>query len=212
MKHLKKHDESGLAQLQMDLYGSGPDRAAIERQAKKLHLPVTFHDGTDHANLDHFRVFVNPSVSEVLCTTIAEALAMGKWVVCARHPSNAFFYQFPNCLPFETAEEFASNLAYALRHQPQPLSKELRHMLTWEAATDRLVACSTITVAEFESRRHRMDRMCETGHRLATKKRKLPAIPRPLQVRTKQRTRERAADAHRKKALHLTSDAHTIST
>lgn len=65
-------------------------------------------------------------VTEVLCTTVAEALAMGKWVVCSRHPSNEFFFQFPNCLPFTTEEDFAACVSWALRHDPEELTQELR--------------------------------------------------------------------------------------
>jgi digalactosyldiacylglycerol synthase len=77
----------------VDVYGSGAEAELIKAGAEERDLPVTFHPATDHATLSQYRVFVNPSISEVLCTTVAEALAMGKWVVCARHPSNEFFYQ-----------------------------------------------------------------------------------------------------------------------
>ena len=78
----------------IDIYGNGPHANEIEDMARKCRLPTKFLGTVDHALLHQYKVFVNPSVSEVLCTTIVEALAMGKWVVCAKHPSNVFFEQF----------------------------------------------------------------------------------------------------------------------
>ena len=129
----------------IDIYGSGPHSTAIKEFASKNKLPTKFHGAIDHSILTEYKVFINPSLSEVLCTTIVEALAMGKWVVCAKHPSNTFFEQFPNCLTYTSDEEFAANVYWALHHDPYPLSKAQRYTLTWEAATERLISASMIT-------------------------------------------------------------------
>lgn len=92
--------------LAMNAYGSGPDSQAIHDKAKAMGIPVNFFPATDHAELGQYKTFVNPSESEVLCTTVAEALAMGKFVIIAEHASNEFFYQFPNTLKFKDQEEF----------------------------------------------------------------------------------------------------------
>lgn len=62
----------------------------------------------------------------MLCTTIAEALAMRKWVVCARHPSNEFFFEnFESCLSFTDEQEFLECMEKALAEEPPKLSAEI---------------------------------------------------------------------------------------
>ncbi|GAX24032.1 hypothetical protein FisN_26Lh102 [Fistulifera solaris] len=122
--------------------------AELRRQA----VPAEFRGRVDHAELKDYKVFVNPSVSEVLCTTTAEALAMGKFVIIPVHPSNQFFLKFPNCLAYRDKFEFVANLRWALNHEPEPLTPELAQQFTWEAATERFMDAAAITEGEARER------------------------------------------------------------
>ena len=125
-------------------YGSGPDGGEIRAAAASL--PVVVHDGIDHAHptLHGYSVFVNPSTSDVLCTATAEALAMGKKVLIPRHPSNVFFEQFANAIMYDETEQLVPKLAEALSSPPAPLNEMEQYMLSWEAATERLLDAAAL--------------------------------------------------------------------
>lgn len=153
----------------IDIYGSGPDEEEMKRafngglseegtsggilysfmgtNSRRQPLPVNFMGRLDHSKLagDDYSIFVNPSLTEVLCTTTAESIAMGKWVVIPSHPSNAFFEQFPNCLMYRSRRGFVTQLKTALENDPPPLSDELAQLLSWDAATMRCVTAAAIS-------------------------------------------------------------------
>ena len=87
---------------------------------------MSFLGAEDHMapSLRGYRVLINPSTSDVVATTSAEALAMGKWLLCARHPENAFFEQFQNALIYNNQEEFAQLLRQAMEQDPPPLTED----------------------------------------------------------------------------------------
>jgi len=121
---------------------------------RKESIPASFPGRKDHALLtDGYKIFVNPSITEVLCTTTAEAIAMGKFAIIPVHPSNTFFEQFPNCLTYQRKSDFVSKLQYAIAHDPTPLSDEHFNILTWEAANERCVQASMITKRDQQRRK-----------------------------------------------------------
>lgn len=102
------------------------------------------HPGIDHLApaLRRYRAFLNPSTSDVVATTSAEALAMGRWLVVPRHPCNAFFAGFAGCLIYGDAAEFHAVMAAALASPPPALTPEEARALTWQAATERFLEVS----------------------------------------------------------------------
>ncbi|KAG9140834.1 hypothetical protein Leryth_010376 [Lithospermum erythrorhizon] len=135
-----------LNDFNLDVFGNGEDAQEVQSLARKLNLNLNFKKGRDHADdsLLGYKVFINPSVSDVLCTATAEALAMGKFVVCADHPSNEFFRAFPNCLTYKTPEEFVTKVKEAMDNEPHPLTPEQQYNLSWEAATQRFMEYSDL--------------------------------------------------------------------
>lgn len=138
-------------------------------ELRRQPVPARFLGRMDHAMLkSSHKVFVNPSISEVLATTTYEALAMGKFAILPVHPSNTFFQRFPNALMYSSPFEFLANLQWALTHDPTPLTEEMAREFTWEAATDRLISAAAITHQEARGRgnlgRTRMDERIEWFH------------------------------------------------
>lgn len=151
LDYLQLQKSLGLPLTHIDIYGGGEDLEDVKAEVKRSGVDVSFFKATDHSSphLRHYKAFVNPSQSEVLSTTTAEALAMGKFVVLQRHPSNEFFMHFRNTLIYDTPREFLEKLEYALTAEPTPLSPEERRALSWEGATDRfLEAVSNCTLTD----------------------------------------------------------------
>jgi hypothetical protein len=61
---------TGQPYFECTIYGNGPDEADIRKAFRRR--PVIFAGRVDHAELStRFKIFVNPSVTEVLCTVRA---------------------------------------------------------------------------------------------------------------------------------------------
>jgi len=134
----------------------------VRHGLRRAPVPVRFLGRMDHGAIpDDYSIFVNPSVSEVLCTTTAEALAMGIFAIIPLHVSNEFFYSFPNCLTYADPDEFVERLLYAINNDPAPMDTEIGHELSWEAATERLIETAFMSVEEFQGIRESKERVMD---------------------------------------------------
>jgi len=145
--------------VRIDGYGGGPDWDAIREEAEGLgdgrRLRVMSWLYHSDPKIHGYRVLVNPSTSDILCTVTAEAIAMRKRVVLARHPSNQFFQEhFPGqCHFFEPDDpaSFAAALREAIAQEATPeLTEQQRQLLSWDAAVDRLCDAAEVRVLSGE--------------------------------------------------------------
>lgn len=149
-------------------FGSGPDFADITDCILRNSLPICHLKGREHngANFGEYRTFFNPSDSDALCTTTAEALAMGKYVILPVHPCNEFFYAFGNCLLYRTDDELEECFRKSMHTPPTPLTTWERQQLSWEGATRRLCKRIVGGVRSFNSHTIMRQRMSHAFHRL----------------------------------------------
>lgn len=121
--------------LAVDVYGDGPDGAAIRAAAADAGAPIRFLGPSESPweAMAGYRVFFNPSRSEVLCTTTAEALVAGRHVVLPDCPANQPFFDLPNVHVYRTREEAEALLRHALAAEVEPPTK-VRTRFDWDAA------------------------------------------------------------------------------
>lgn len=121
LERLAEHKARTGQSVHMDVYGSGEDLEDIKAEGHRRGLELTYWGAKDHLDkaIHDYKVFVNPSTSDVVATTTAEALAMGKIVVVQDLPCNQFFSTFENCLVYRTPEEFSEKIQLALSLEPK---------------------------------------------------------------------------------------------
>ena len=135
-------------QVTIDIYGSGTNYGRgstldqIMEYSRQHGDYLNFRGPTaePHKAVKSYKTYISCSVSEGYCAANAEAIAMGKFVILPRHPSNEFFYRYDNVLLFENEREFARCIQYTLNNNPVPLSRSQLEQLGWKKAVQLLLS------------------------------------------------------------------------
>lgn len=125
--------------LPVDAIGAGPDADAIRAYSGRRGAPVTFLGPSEDpwTLLPRYRVFLNPSLSEVLCTATAEALVAGRHAVLPVCPANEPFRAYPNVHFYDSREGAVAALRRAVATLPEPPTAARRDF-------DWMNACRTV--------------------------------------------------------------------
>lgn len=136
----------------MDVIGGGRDEAALRRLAGETGAPLRFlgQDRRFWETIIRYRVMVNPSRSEVLCTATAEALVAGRHVVLPRCPGNLPFEAYPNAHFYTDTDGAVAALRHALAVLPEP-PVVARRDFDWMTACRKLAELSHLTPAPDQS-------------------------------------------------------------
>lgn len=78
---------------------------------------------------------------------------------------------FVSTVAYENKVDFVTKLVHALTRDPTPLTEDLSYIFTWEAATERLIVNSAITMKEARMRAkarkgHEDDRIAKMYNKL----------------------------------------------
>lgn len=121
--------------LAIDVFGDGPDGDAIRAMARERRAPVRFRGpcAAPWTELPRYRVFLNPSLSEVLCTATADALVAGRHVVLADCPANEPFRPYPNAHFFSGPDGAVAALRQAMATPPEAPDR-VRRDFDWPTA------------------------------------------------------------------------------
>lgn len=135
-------------QVAIDIYGSGTNygRGSTMEQiiaySRQHGNYLNFRGSTaePYKTVKLYKTYISCSVSDKSCGATNEAIAMGKFVIIPRHPSNEFFYRYENVLLFENEREFAGCIQHTLTHNPVPLSPSELEQFSWKKATRLLLS------------------------------------------------------------------------
>lgn len=124
----------------IDVIGGGRDEAEFRAFAREEGADLRFFGPNRRfwSDIGRYRVMVNPSRSEILCTATADALVAGRHVILPDCPGNLPYKAYPNAHFYTELEGALEALEYALTTVPEP-PVAAREDFDWMSACRRLV-------------------------------------------------------------------------